>query len=72
MKLQDIGFIVLLITTIALRRPRLSIILGLACFLLSIPLFANWTFFTAQRLTYYGAAFILLAVAQMLFRISKK
>ena len=72
MKIQDIGFIALLIITIVLRHQRLSVVIGLVCFGLSIPLFATWTFFTAQRLTYYGAGFILLAVFQMLPRISRK
>lgn len=34
-------------------------IAGLASWLLAIPLFAGWIFFTAQRLTWYGMAFIL-------------
>jgi len=31
---------------------------GLGCFVLAIPLFSQWIFFTAERLTWYGAAFI--------------
>ena len=72
MKIQDIGFIALLIITIALRHQRLSVVVGLVCFGLSIPLFATWTFFTAQRLTYYAGAFILHAVLLQLFRARRR
>lgn len=58
MKLQDIGFIVALIILLLIKKPRFLLIAGLVSWMLAIPLFATWTFFTAERLTWYGAAFI--------------
>ena len=62
MKIQDILFFVVLIFLIFKRDPRLTAGVGLACFLLAMPLFYLWIFFTAERLTWYGAGFILLSV----------
>jgi hypothetical protein len=59
MKPQDIGFIFVLAALLLMRKPRLFLIAGLASWILAIPLFATWTFFTAEHLTWYGAAFIL-------------
>jgi hypothetical protein len=61
-KIQDIGFFLVFIALILTKRPRLFLIAGLASWILAIPLFAGWIFFTAQRLTWYGAAFILTYV----------
>ena len=57
MKLQDIGFFFVFMSLLALRRPVLFVWAGLSCLVLAIPLFARWTFFTAERLTWYAAAF---------------
>ncbi len=59
MKLQDIGFFFLFVTLLGFRRPVLFVGAGLTCLALAIPLFATWTFFTAERLTWYAAAFFL-------------
>lgn len=56
MKPQDIVFFITL--AFLLKRPGWFLGAGLTCFLLAIPLFAQWIFFTAERLTWYGAAFI--------------
>lgn len=56
MKAQDIAFFVILI--FLLRRPGWLLWVGLGCLLLAIPLFAQWIFFTAERLTWYAGAFI--------------
>ena len=72
MKIQDIGFIAVLLVVLVMRKPRLCVVVGLVCFGLSIPLFATWTFFTAQRLTYYAGAFILHAVLLQLFRARRR
>ncbi len=61
-KIQDIGFFLVLIVLLFTRKPRLLLIAGLISWVLAIPLFASWTFFTAERLTWYGAAFILIYV----------
>lgn len=60
MKPQDVVFIIALV--LLLRRPGWLLWTGLGCFLLAIPLFAQWIFFTAERLTWYGAAFVLLSL----------
>lgn len=69
MKPQDIVFIVALIALIFLKKPKLFVTAGMFCLLVSIPLFAKWIFFTAERLTWYSAAFFLSAV---LFYLGKK
>lgn len=58
MKPQDIVFILLLIVLLLVRKPRVLLFAGLGSWILAIPLFATWVFFTAERLTWYGAAFI--------------
>jgi hypothetical protein len=62
MKIQDIAFFVALALLILKRSPKLMVACGLLCLLLSIPLFSFWIFFTAERLTWYAAAFFLLAI----------
>lgn len=62
MKIQDIGFLILLMILIKLKRPRLSALAGLGCLILAIPLFKLWVFFTAERLTWYAAVFFLHAI----------
>lgn len=62
MKIQDLGFLLVLGMLIFAKKPRLFLIAGLVCWILAIPLFAKWIFFTAERLTWYGAAFILASV----------
>lgn len=69
MKLQDIIFLVVLLLIIAINRPKLLVWSGLICLLISIPLFTFWIFFTAQRLVYYAAGFILVATLLYLFRL---
>lgn len=68
MKIQDIGFFLVLIILLVVKKPKLLLIAGLGSWLLAIPLFATWTFFTGERLTWYGAAFVF---AFLLFSIFK-
>lgn len=72
MKPQDIAFLIVFLIVLFKRSFKLSVGLGLACLILAIPLFANWIFFTAQRLTYYAAAFIFLAVIFIFIEEVKK
>ncbi|KKW11026.1 MAG: hypothetical protein UY49_C0009G0003 [Microgenomates group bacterium GW2011_GWC1_49_7] len=58
MKIQNVGFLLIFVLLLILRRPKLLLIVGLVSWILAIPLFVSWTFFTAERLTWYGAAFI--------------
>lgn len=62
MKPQDILFFVSLGALFALKKPVLFVWAGLLCLALAIPLFATWTFFTAERLTWYAAAFFLVFI----------
>ena len=68
MKIQDIAFFVVLALLIFKRNPQLAVICGIVCLILSIPLFSLWIFFTAERLTWYAAAFFLLAIIFYLFK----
>lgn len=67
MKIQDILFLAGFILLIGLKKPRFSVILGIICLVLAMPLFAKWVFFTAERLTWYAAAFFVLAIIQILW-----
>ncbi len=62
MKPQDLVFFIVFIGLLLSKRPKLLVIAGLVSFVLAIPLFATWTFFTAQRLTWYGALFIVASL----------
>lgn len=62
MKPQDISFIIVLCILLVLRREKLFVGAGLVCFLLAIPFFAKWIFFTGERLVWYGAAFVLMSI----------
>ena len=64
MKIQDIVFVLLFLFVLWRGDSRLSTIISLFCLLLAIPLFKFWIFFTAERLTWYAAAFLLLAIVQ--------
>jgi len=72
MKPQDIAFVVSLCILLFIRREKLFVIAGLACFLAAIPLFAKWIFFTGERLVWYGAAFITIGILFMLLAKEKK
>lgn len=67
MKIQDYLFLTVLFFLLVKRNYRLSILFGLSSFFISILLFAGWIFFTAERLTWYGAGFILLSIFQIIF-----
>lgn len=67
MKPQDIVFIVVLAILLLVRKERLLIYAGLGCLIFAIPLFAKWIFFTGERLTWYGAAFLFIGIIFMLF-----
>lgn len=71
MKPQDIVFFLVFILLIFLKKPRLFLIAGLVSWLLAIPLFAKWVFFTAERLTWYGAGFVLAFLIFSLVRPNK-
>jgi len=69
-KIQDIVFFIVLIGLVIVRKEKLFILFGLLSIALSMPLFAQWVFFTAERLTWYGVAFLL--VGTILIGLNKK
>jgi len=71
MKIQDILFFLVLVVLVVLRKPRLFVWMGLISLILAIPLFATWIFFTAERLTWYAAAFFLIFIGFSLLRLHK-
>lgn len=68
MKIQDLAFFITLAVLLLVRRPIYLVWAGLGSLVLSIPLFATWVFFTAERLTWYAAAYFLVFVLISLFR----
>lgn len=71
MKLQDIIFLLLLTVIIFSRNPRLSVSVGLFLLVFSVPLFASWIFFTAERFAEYAAAFFLLSIILYVVKIGE-
>ena len=71
MKPQDIIFIILLVFLLWKRNPLLAVWSGLLSLITSIPLFATWIFFTAERLTWYAAAFFLVAFFMQVCKLCK-
>ncbi len=67
MKIQDILFVIIFFGLFFVKFPHKYVFTGLLCFIFAIPLFASWTFFTAERLTWYGAAFVLAETVGLLF-----
>lgn len=62
MKIQDIGFFIILLFLFAIRKPILFVWTGLGMLVFSIPLFSMHIFFTAERLTWYAAFCFLLFI----------
>jgi hypothetical protein len=69
MKIQDIAFFIILLFLVFKRDTKWAVAFGLISLALSIPLFSFWIFFTAERLTWYAAAFFLLAIIFNLIRV---
>lgn len=61
-KPQDIIFLLSFLPLLFLKSPKLFVYAALICFILAAPLFGMFIFFTAQRLVWYGLAYITLAV----------
>ncbi len=71
MKAQDILFFIVLVLLVILRKPRYFVVAGLTCLTFSMPLFAMWVFFTAERLTWYAAGFFFIFILFSLLRLHK-
>jgi len=64
LKPQDLLFIAVFILLLIKRDPKIFAAAGLSCLIVSIPLFSQWVFFTAQRLVWF--AFLLFSFAVIL------
>lgn len=62
MKPQDIVFLAMFSVLFFIRIPKVFLVAGIFCYILAIPLFSAWIFFTAERLTWYGSVFILASL----------
>ncbi len=62
MKIQDLLFVIFFSFLLYKRNPKIAVASGLILLFASIPLFARWVFFTAERFVWYAAAFFLLSV----------
>ncbi len=69
MKPQDIVFLLAFAILIWKRRTDWMVIVGILCLVVSMPLFATWIFFTAQRLVVY--AFVLFITAVIIMLVSQ-
>lgn len=72
MKIQDLIFVCLFALILWQKSIRLSVTLGIICLLLAIPLFKFWVFFTAERLTWYAAAFFAYGVLLGLTSLTRR
>lgn len=71
MKIQDIIFLITLVVILMGRKPKVFLWAAFACLILAIPLFSQWVFFTAERLTWYAASFILFYCLIFFRKLSK-
>jgi len=71
-KPQDFFFVAVLIPLLYKRNPGLFIWAGLISLILSILLFHQWIFFTAQRLVVYAFIFFAIATIINIIRIKKQ
>jgi len=71
-KIQDIVFLIVLLLLVWKHNRKWAALAGLMSLFLSIPLFSFWIFFTAERLTWYAAAFFLLSIILTLWVKKRK
>lgn len=69
LKPQDLLFVVVFVLLFIKRDPRLFASAGLIYIALSIPLFSQWVFFTAQKLVWFAFLFFLTAVVLNLIKL---
>jgi len=69
MKIQDILFLVVFAILLFKHKENSFVAFGLGCFLLAMPFFYLYVFFTAERLVYYG---VILILVEVVLRISRK
>jgi len=62
MKTQDIIFLVILLFTIKVKSPKIIVAVGMIMLIMAAIFFQLGILFTAERLTWYAAAFFLLSI----------
>lgn len=72
MKSQDVLFFIVFIFLLLKHNSRYAIGAGIISLVISIPLFAFWIFFTAERLVWYAAGFFLLGILLQLYTLRKE
>lgn len=72
MKIQDIVFLIILGVLLFKRDAKWTAGAGIISLIISVPLFSFWIFFTAERLTWYAAAFFLLSIILHLLDFRKE
>jgi hypothetical protein len=68
MKIQDILFLLFFAILLLKHKENSFVVSGLLCFILAMPFFYFWIFFTAERLVYYG---VLLIFVEVLFKLTQ-
>lgn len=71
MKIQDILFLASFAILLYKHKENSFVVSGLICFLLAMPLFYFWIFFTAERFILYGFVLILVEVGYKLLKMLK-
>ncbi len=64
MKIQDILAAGIIVFLLRQAGAKIFVYAGLLCYLLAVPLFSRWIFFTAERLVWYGTLCILIAIVR--------
>lgn len=72
MKIQDVIFIFVLLFLFFSRKNQWLTSVGICCLVLAIPLFTLQIFFTAERMVYYAAGFLLLSSILLMVKMYKK
>lgn len=65
-KPQDILFVISIVILLYKKDYRLFIASGIFSLVISMPLFAKWIFFTAERLTWYSMVFFSVAIVLLI------
>ena len=72
MKPQDILLVLFLLFLLWRNNKTWTLSAGIVLLLLSMPLFAKHIFFTAEHLVWFGAAYFLVAIFQILGNLQKR
>lgn len=71
MKIQDAGFLIILLVLMFLRKEKWFVYAGLISLFIAIPLFYRWIFFTADRLIWYSVSFLFIGTVMLILQESR-